>query len=467
MKSELVIEELKNSLIERWASRKVRIGIGVSGGPDSMALLSILCDICASEKLHDSSIFVLTIDHNIRKGGVSAQDSDFVLDWVDAQKKHNLKLNIQAEKLTFEEGLVDSVAAERGKGTEEAARFLRYRAFESFADNHKLDVFCTAHNKNDQLETLIQRFLQGSSPLSSTGIQLECGIFFRPLLSVTREEIMQFIETNKIPYRIDYTNNETIYYRNKIRNCLVPFLDEHFEGWQTGVLHGAEKMQDLAVNTRVAADSVNIALSNENKASILLDDFCKFDIGIRIQILYRAFIKIGVQRRIPYYAVKECACSFKMNSCGLCARLENEYLVILNNSDSEKSIERGILAQNVALFSGYFMLIDECGRYPLNENLEIIVQNKKNDASCGPFDFPLVIRNRQSADKIRSADGSLKKVSRIFSDWKVPEQLRDEIPIVEAQNTVCAVMAAWCGYKDWLVPQHDSKDGVYISMRKL
>ncbi len=78
-----------------------------------------------------------------------------------------------------------------------------------------------------------------------------------------------------------------------------------------------------------------------------------------------------------------------------------------------------------------------------------------------------MIRNRQSADKIRSADGSLKKVSRIFSDWKVPEQLRDEIPIVEAQNTVCAVMAAWCGYKDWLVPQHDSKNGVYISMRKL
>ena len=126
-----------------------------------------------------------------------------------------------------------------------------------------------------------------------------------------------------------------------------------------------------------------------------------------------------------------------------------------------------MLAQNESLFSGFFMIIDKCGSYPLHENLEIVVQKEKNDTSFGPFDFPLVIRNRQSADKIRSADGSLKKVSRIFSDWKVPEQLRDEIPIVEAQNTVCAVIASWCGYKDWLVPQQDSKNGVYISMRKL
>jgi tRNA(Ile)-lysidine synthetase-like protein len=130
-------------------------------------------------------------------------------------------------------------------------------------------------------------------------------------------------------------------------------------------------------------------------------------------------------------------------------------------------MQRKMLAQNSDLFNGFFMIIEECGVYALNEKLEIAVQTEKNDNSFGPFAFPLVIRNRQSADKIRSADGSLKKVSRIFSDWKVPEQLRDEIPIVEAQNTVCAVIASWCGYKDWLVPQQDSKNGVYISMRKL
>ena len=466
MKSE-AIEELKTSLIERWSYRQIKVGVGVSGGPDSMMLLSVLCDLCCSEKLCGSSVFVLTIDHNIRKGGVSAQDSDFVLDWVEAQKKQNLKLNVLSEKLTFEEGLVDSVAAERGKGTEEAARFLRYKAFEEFAAKHSLDVFCTAHNKNDQLETLIQRFLQGSSPVNSAGIQLERGIFFRPFLAVTRQEILQYAEANKIPYRIDATNNETVYYRNKIRNCLVPFLDEHFEGWQTGVLHGAEKLQDFAACAKVAADSAGITLRAKNEASISAEEFLSFDTGTRIQILYRAFVLLCVQQRIPYGAVKECALFLKMNGYGVSAKQEGGRLVISYNPQAEKVMQRRMLAQNSDLFSGFFMIIDECGVYSLTEKLEIAVQTEKNDNSFGPFAFPLVIRNRQSADKIRSADGSLKKVSRIFSDWKVPEQLRDEIPIVEAQNTVCAVMASWCGYKDWLVPQKDAENGVYISMRKL
>ena len=469
MKSE-TIEELKRSLIEKWAAAEMRAGIGVSGGPDSMVLLSLLCGICKSEKMRNFSVFVLTIDHNIREGGVSAQDSDFVLDWVAEQKKLNSALKLYAEKQTFENGLVDETALKRGKGTEEAARFLRYKAFEEFALKHNLNVFCTAHNKNDQLETLIQRFLQGSSPLSSTGIQFERGIFFRPLLSVSRQEILDFARDNKIPYRIDATNNETVYFRNKIRNCLVPFLDEHFEGWQTGVLHGAEKLEDLTASARAVTDAATVTAKGKNKAELPVKDFTAFDIGIRIQILYKAFVQIGVQQRIPYQAVKKCAATLAMDSYGVSVAVCGNSLVVSYEPESEKpfqNVSRKMLAQNESLFSGFFMIIDKCGCYTLHKNLEIVVQKEKNDTSFGPFDFPLVIRNRQSADKIRSADGSLKKVSRIFSDWKVPEQLRDEIPIVEAQNTVCAVIASWCGYKDWLVPQKDSKNGVYISMRKL
>ena len=469
MKSE-TIEELKRSLIEKWSSCKMRVGIGVSGGPDSMVLLALLCRLCSSEKMQDFSIFVLTIDHNIRKGGVSAQDSDFVIDWVENQKKLNPALKICAEKRTFDEGLIDETAKERGKGQEEAARFLRYKAFEEFARKHNLNVFCTAHNKNDQLETLIQRFLQGSSPLSSTGIQFERDIFLRPLLTVSREEILEFAKAGRIPYRIDATNNETVYYRNKIRNCLIPFLNEHFEGWQTGVLHGAEKLQDLADSVKADVEAAAVTAISSNKAEIPLEHFLSFDAGTRIQLLYKAFVQVGVQQRIPYQAVKKCALTLAMDSYGVSVTVCKNSLLVSYEPESEKfcqNVSRKMLAQNADLFNGFFMLIDKCGSYTLHKNLEIVVQKEKIDTSFGPFAFPLVIRNRQSADKIRSADGSLKKVSRIFSDWKVPEQLRDEIPIVEAQNTVCAVIASWCGYKDWLVPQQDSKNGVYISMRKL
>ena len=228
---------------------------------------------------------------------------------------------------------------------------------------------------------------------------------------------MQYAAAEKIPYRIDATNNETVYYRNKIRNCLVPFLDEHFEGWQTGVLHGAEKLQDLAACAKKAADLADIKLRAKNEASISVKEFCSFDAGTRIQILYNAFVMLGVKRRVPYGAVKDCALSLKINGYGICADVEGGELIISYNPQTEKAMQRKMLAQNSDLFNGFFMIIEECGVYVLNEKLEIAVQTEKNDNSFGPFAFPLVIRNRQSADKIRSADGSLKKVSRIFSDW--------------------------------------------------
>lgn len=467
MKSE-TFDILKKTLVKKWAELGIkRIGVGVSGGPDSMVLLSFLCSLCEKNPDSGMQLFVLTIDHNMRLGGVSAADSDFVLDWVEAKKTEIPLLKIWAEKQTFEPGLIDETAEKRGRGHEEAARFLRYSAFEDFASRHNLDVFCTAHNQNDAVETLVQRFLQGASPLSSGGILEERGIFFRPLLNVQRKEILAYAEKNNVPFRIDATNNENVYFRNKIRNCLVPFLDEHFSGWQTGVLHGAEKMQDFAPALRAAASAVQIEKKSNTEVSVNLNDFKNLDTGSRIQVLCSAFLSVGVNCRVPYAALKECALSLKMNAYGICVKSEGQNLVIGLDISESKTEAKNVLAQNSCLEHGFYMLITSCGHYVFPQGFQIDVSEQKNDESFGPFAFPLVIRNRQSADKIRSADGSLKKLSRIFSDWKVPESLRDDIPVVETQNTVCAVMAAWCGYKDWLVNLQDESRGVYISMRKI
>jgi len=463
------IEELKKKLAKKWSCSEIKnIGIGVSGGPDSMVLLSLICDLCKIENLKNLCIYVLTINHNIRNSCVSEQDSNFVLEWVDNQKKINPKLKIIAEKRTFEKGLVEKTAQKRKKGLEEAARFLRYNEFEEFSAFYKLNFFCTAHNENDQLETLLQRFLQGTSPVSAGGILAERDIFFRPLLQVSRNEILDYAHNNDIPYRIDETNNESVYFRNKIRNCLVPFLNENFEGWQTAVLHGAEKVRDLTAHIKTVVDSIDIKVVNNNEVEIPIDEFLKLDVGVRIQVLYSAFIKLGIKNRIPYRATKECAISLKMNKHGIYVKTILQKLVICYKLEKkDATCSSGLLAQNSNLMNGFFMLITKCGKYEIPKKFEFTVQYQKNNKSTGPFTFPLVIRNRQSADKVRGADGSLKKLSRIFSDWKVPEELRDEIPIIEAQNTIYAVMAAWCGYKDWLVSNQAFNSGVYISMRKL
>ena len=158
------LQQVKDSLVCELAKSGVKkVGAGVSGGPDSMVLLSVLIEVCQKNR---AELYVLTIDHNMRSGTVSAEDSDFVLDYCkQAAEKNNLQ--IRAEKKTIPAGQIKKIADEHKKGSEEAARKMRYSLFEDFINEHNLLCFCIAHNQNDQLETLVQRFLQGS-PITSS-----------------------------------------------------------------------------------------------------------------------------------------------------------------------------------------------------------------------------------------------------------------------------------------------------------
>lgn len=192
------------------------IVIGVSGGPDSMALLNMLIFLKNNKKI-DFNIFVAHINHGIR---IEAEEETKYVE--EFCKKNNIECFIKREK-------VENLAKEQKIGTEEAGRKLRYSFFDEVAKKVNANKIATAHNANDNAETVLMNLIRGTGTSGLKGIEAKRdNKFIRPLIEITRKEIEEYIEENKIEAKIDKSNSENIYTRNKVRNILIPLIEDEF-----------------------------------------------------------------------------------------------------------------------------------------------------------------------------------------------------------------------------------------------
>lgn len=211
MLKEQVIDTIKKyNLIEENDS----VIIGVSGGPDSICLLHILNEL--KQELN-FKIYVAHINHMIRK------EADEETEYVKRFCK-----NIGVECFTKKIDVV-KIAKESKMGTEEAGRKIRYDFFEEVLKNTDSNKIATAHNNNDKVETIIMNILRGSGISGLKGLDpIRENKFIKPLIETSREEIENYCEENKLNPRIDKSNNENIYTRNKVRNCVIPYIKKEF-----------------------------------------------------------------------------------------------------------------------------------------------------------------------------------------------------------------------------------------------
>ncbi|MBP3255334.1 MAG: tRNA lysidine(34) synthetase TilS [Clostridia bacterium] len=192
------------------------IVIGVSGGPDSMALLNMLINLRKENKI-DAKLIVAHINHGIREE--AEEETKYVKDFCDS---NSIPCYIKREK-------VEELAKEQKVGTEEAGRKLRYSFFDEVANKENANKIATAHNANDNAETVLMNIMRGSGTSGLKGIEIKRDDkFIRPLLKITRKEIETYCEDNKLNPKIDRTNLENIYTRNKIRNELIPSIEKEF-----------------------------------------------------------------------------------------------------------------------------------------------------------------------------------------------------------------------------------------------
>lgn len=187
------------------------IVVGVSGGPDSITLLTCLNKY--KEKLK-CKIIVAHINHLIRID--STDDEQFVENYC---KKNEIPIFIKREK-------VEEIAKEQKKGTEEVGREIRYDFFNEILEKNNANKIAVAHNLNDNAETMLLNLIRGAGLQGLEGIKPKNNNIIRPLINCKREEIEEYCKKNNLKPRIDSSNSQNIYRRNIIRNEILPKLKE-------------------------------------------------------------------------------------------------------------------------------------------------------------------------------------------------------------------------------------------------
>ena len=184
-------------------------------------------------------LICLHIEHGIRPAAESRGDADFVREFCE-------KRGIECRIESIPPGKIASFARARGIGIEAAARFFRRRAlFREARRLGKTTRILTAHTRDDLLETALMRVLRGAGPAGLAAMPQARGKIIRPLLSVTRADVLEYLTERNIPWREDSTNTDIAFLRNRIRHQLLPLLNESFPSWKSGLAAMAET-QSLA-----------------------------------------------------------------------------------------------------------------------------------------------------------------------------------------------------------------------------
>ena len=404
------------------SSQKSCLGAAVSGGADSVSLLVSLCVLCKSFSI---PIKVITVNHYIRPENETCGDVEYVRTLCQSLCKEGY--DVELTVCEFEKGQVAALADKKGIGLEAAARELRYEAFEKFIEEKNLKCLCLAHNKNDQLETLLMRFLQGAGTEASGGIPQVRGKYVRPLLEIERTQIEEYLKQKNINWRNDSTNSDTSYLRNRIRSELVPLLNERFTGWDKAVLAGAQKAMDDA--------EVLEGMGGQ---------FYSLPRALKIRALLKAANKAGFDTRIPYVFLRDVCdsvdCADNYNRRKVEKRFADLCFILDKNGLTVKKEEE---VQNEIVFSA---IIDKSGFYEIPAGQVFVPDG---------IEFPVLLRSCRPGDEVQTADGGTKKLSDVFSTWHVPASKRQYIPVVQELKTpeqkILCILGSCLGYKDWIV----------------
>ncbi len=251
----------------------------VSGGADSCALLASAARVRGAHPL-----FCVHVVHGLRSASEGEADSAHVADLCR-------RLDVPFETVRLPDGAVLALARKSGRGVEDAARRFRQDALRKAADRVGSQYILLGHTDDDLLETAIMRFLRGSGPAGLAAMPVSRGRIIRPLLQLSRNDVLGYLQHRGIAYREDSTNADLSYLRNRIRHRLVPLLDAEFPSWRSGI-RGAARIQSDAARFIAGESTARLPWTRSSlfPGSLEIDEvpFFSVDPLLRTEAVYAA-----------------------------------------------------------------------------------------------------------------------------------------------------------------------------------
>ena len=280
-----LVKQIQNIIFQQELfERGAKIVVGVSGGPDSACLLDILAKL---KPKYDLELIIAHVNYGLR-GKDSEADEKFVRKLAAEYglgifvlklvlKPHPSRLNRDTFSLTKEKGA-------RNFPSENQLRDIRYEFFEKIRSENNFDLIAVAHNQDDQAETFLMRIIRGAGLSGLAAMRFKNGKVTRPLLAISREEIIRYIKERKLKYRIDKTNKEIIFLRNRIRNKLIPYLEKNFNPNIKETLF----KETLSIGEDYALLNNLAEKTYEGNKELELKKFLKLPVALQRQVLLRA-----------------------------------------------------------------------------------------------------------------------------------------------------------------------------------
>ena len=403
-----VINYLKNKL-----SYNDTIIVACSGGPDSMCLLDILVNL---KEEYNLTIVCAHVNHKHRS--ISDYEEEKV-------KEYCLNNNILFELHTI-------LKYKNNKFTESESRDIRYNFFEELKNKYNAKYIMTAHHGDDLIETILMRITRGSNLKGYIGLKKENNYYIRPLLTVTKEDILEYINNKNMWYATDESNNSLVHTRNRFRINILPFLKKEDKNIHKKFLKYSEELisYDEYINKYILSIKNNIINNNIIDISKLLKED-KFIVKKFIEN-YIEDIQVYDKLYINDKNIKDILDLLYSNKSNLLINLNNGYIAIksYNTFIIKKKIQYNkynIVFNNSLIIPCYGKIskIDKC-----NSNSNYILRLDSKDIK-----LPIIVRNKMDGDyiEVKNMLGK-KKVKDIFIDEKINKEIRSSYPIVCDSN---------------------------------
>jgi len=417
--------------------------VAFSGGCDSLALLALCTAVLGTD-----CVKAVYVNHRLR-------DAFELEEEISLNRTNCSILGVDLTVRELDEGEVASLAAQRGGGTEEAARILRYRILEEERERTGSSWILTAHHMQDQVETILMRLSNGSPATTLGGIREkdERRHLARPILGFARAELEQYNRSRNLEWSTDSTNSDACFSRNAVRNDVIPAIRDIWPDFENAILMLREEARLCNEgNEGNQVQSVSLPYN--------LSFFAGKTAAQRMAVLFALWDSVFGERELPMtlvarvldaisgYENEKADATVGANGGIFTLYHGNLYLTDPEEENAYREFSAEINVNQPQAISLPGNLAFRSGK-PAEEYLKTGSLDGTLALRMNPdlFNGSTTIRFAAEGDRIK-LKGGWKNVCRLLQDMGIPKVLRGRVPVLEDSDGICAVFGTAQGGRD-------------------